>query len=107
MAVFNELLTVASYLRENSESNPSFGDLYEIVQYTGNILPRLYLMITVGAVYIKLNVAPRKEILLDLLDMCRGIQHPVRGLFVREYLCSMLKDLLPTSEGTKDSKYIE
>jgi len=30
-------------------------DLYELVQYAGNIVPRLYLLITVGTVYIKTN----------------------------------------------------
>jgi hypothetical protein len=31
-------------------------DLYELVQYAGNIVPRLYLLITVGVVFIKTQV---------------------------------------------------
>ncbi len=27
--------------------------------------------------------------------MCRGVQHPTRGLFLRNYLCEMVKDKLP------------
>ena len=38
-------------------------DLYELVQYAGNIVPRLYLLITVGVVYIKTNEYSRKNIL--------------------------------------------
>ena len=38
-------------------------DLYELVQYAGNIVPRLYLLITVGTVYIKTNEYSRKDIL--------------------------------------------
>jgi vacuolar protein sorting-associated protein 35 len=102
MSVFMELQTVSSFLTEHVSSHPTFGDLYEIVQYTGNVLPRLYLMITVGSVYVKLKIAPRKEIFLDLLDMCRGIQQPVRGLFLREYLCSQVKDQLPLSEDPEN-----
>lgn len=30
-------------------------DLYELVQYAGNIVPRLYLMITVGSVYMRVS----------------------------------------------------
>ena len=28
----------------------------------------------------------RKDILKDLVEMCRGVQHPLRGLFLRNYL---------------------
>jgi vacuolar protein sorting-associated protein 35 len=34
-----------------------------MVQHCGNIVPRIYLLITVGAVYIKSKEAPAKEIL--------------------------------------------
>ena len=36
---------------------------YELVQHAGNILPRLYLLITVGSVYIKSKEAPARDIL--------------------------------------------
>lgn len=35
-------------------------DLYELVQYAGNIIPRLYLLVTVGSVYIKAKQVPTK-----------------------------------------------
>lgn len=49
-------------------------DLYESVQHAGNIIPRLYLLITVGSAYIKTGEAPVKLILRDLLDMVKGVQ---------------------------------
>jgi len=70
-------------------------ELYELVQYAGNILPRLYLLITVGSVYIRSKEAPAKDVLRDLVEMCRGVQHPTRGLFLRNYLSEMTKDKLP------------
>jgi vacuolar protein sorting-associated protein 35 len=70
-------------------------DLYEIVQYSGNILPRLYLLITVGAVYIEAKISPPIKILFDLVELCKGVQHPTRGLFLRCYLSQVAKDLLP------------
>ena len=70
-------------------------DLYESVQHAGNIIPRLYLLITVGSAYIKTKEAPVKLILRDLLDMVKGVQQPIRGLFLRYYLLKMMKDKLP------------
>lgn len=70
-------------------------DLYESVQHAGSVIPRLYLLVTVGAAYVKTKEAPVKLILSDLLDMVKGVQHPTRGLFLRYYLLKMMKDLLP------------
>ena len=44
---------------------------------------RMYLLITVGIVYIKTQEYSRRDILRDLVEMCRGVQHPLRGLFLR------------------------
>lgn len=82
------------YLSDDKHGK-AMNELYELVQYAGNILQRLYLLITVGSVYIKLRKAPAKEVLKDLVEMCRGVQHPTRGLFLRTYLSEMTKDKLP------------
>ena len=55
-------------------------------------------MITVGTVYIKIKEYPRRIILKDLVEMCRGVQHPLRGLFLRNYLLQCTKNLLPDTE---------
>ena len=88
-------------------------ELYETVQHQDKIIPRLYLLITVASVYIKSKKAPAKDILFDLVELCRlisrvgvhflfvciifsrGVQHPMRGLFLRNYLSQMSKDKLP------------
>lgn len=57
-----------------------------------------YLLITVGVVYIKSNELSRKDILKDLVEMCRGVQHPLRGLFLRNYLLQCTKNVLPDAE---------
>ena len=48
-----------------------------------------------GTVYIKTNECSRKGILRDLVEMCRGVQHPLRGLFLRDYLLKCIKNFLP------------
>ena len=37
--------------------------------FLGNIVPRLYLLVTVGAVFIKTKMAPARSILKDLIEM--------------------------------------
>lgn len=85
---------------DRTESTFSVVRLYEKVQHSGSIIPRLYLLITVAAIYIKSKKAPAKDILFDLVELCRGVQHPMRGLFLRNYLSQMSKDKLP-DEGTQ------
>ncbi|KAI3643705.1 hypothetical protein MP228_009869 [Amoeboaphelidium protococcarum] len=69
-------------------------DLYEIVQYQTAVLPRMYLLITVGCVYAQLKPESAEDYLSDMLEMCRGIQHPTRGLFLRYYLQQCTKQLM-------------
>mmetsp|Transcript_6795 Transcript_6795/g.19089 ORF Transcript_6795/g.19089 Transcript_6795/m.19089 type:complete len:835 (-) Transcript_6795:174-2678(-) len=73
----------------------TYPELYEMVQHAGNVLPRLYLMCTVGSVYIKSKEGAAKVILTDLVDLCKGVQHPTRGLFLRSYLAQVSRDKLP------------
>ncbi|KAK0383040.1 hypothetical protein NLU13_8956 [Sarocladium strictum] len=98
MSVFDALRYLSVHLRENHPVN-HLADLYELVQYAGNIIPRLYLMVTVGTAYMSIEDAPVKELMKDMMDMSRGVQHPIRGLFLRYYLSGQARDYLPTTEG--------
>lgn len=95
MRAFDELRKLELFFLEETRRGCSIIELYELVQHAGNILPRLYLLCTVGCVYIKSKEAPAKDILKDLVEMCRGIQHPLRGLFLRSYLSQVSRDKLP------------
>ncbi|KAI0126051.1 vacuolar protein sorting-associated protein 35 [Xylariales sp. AK1849] len=98
MSIFDALRHLSVHLRENHPHN-HLADLYELVQYAGNIVPRLYLMITVGTAYMSIAEAPVKELMKDMMDMSRGVQHPIRGLFLRYYLSGQARDYLPVGEG--------
>ncbi|KAK1749533.1 vacuolar protein sorting-associated protein 35 [Echria macrotheca] len=98
MSVFDALRYLSVHLRENHPVN-HLADLYELVQYAGNIIPRLYLMITVGTAYMSIEGAPVKELMKDMMDMSRGVQHPIRGLFLRYYLSGQARDYLPTGDS--------
>jgi len=95
--VNDELRGLESYFGEEPSKNRSFANLYELVQHAGNVVPRLYLLCTVGACYIRSKEAPAKFLLQDMADMCKGVQHPTRGLFLRAYLVQSCRGLLPDS----------
>ncbi|KAF9261927.1 vacuolar protein sorting-associated protein 35 [Marasmius fiardii PR-910] len=101
MAVFDALRHLSNYLYEAHQAGRHhLADLYELVQYAGNIIPRLYLMITVGSVYMSIADAPVKEIMKDMMEMSRGVLHPIRGLFLRHYLSGQTRDHLPIGVDT-------
>lgn len=98
MVVHDELNHLQAFLNDEFNKGNRMPELYELVQYAGNIIPRLYLVITVGVVFIKTNENSRREILHDLVEMCRGVQHPLRGLFLRNYLLQETKNVLPDTK---------
>eukprot|EP00899_Mesostigma_viride_P013117 jgi/Mesvir1/21806/Mv04196-RA.3 len=101
---FDELMHLELFFTEECKTkgrNPA--ELYEQVQYVLHVVPRLYLLCTVGSVYMRTKQAPVKEVLKDLVDMSRGVQHPLRGLFLRSYLSQVSKDKLPDTGSEYES----
>uniref|UniRef100_A0A5S6QQ92 Vacuolar protein sorting-associated protein 35 n=1 Tax=Trichuris muris TaxID=70415 RepID=A0A5S6QQ92_TRIMR len=105
MEITHELQRLELALIDEFQKGNRRPDLYEVVQYASNIIPRLYLLITIGIAFIKLHEANRRDILRDLVEMCCGVQHPLRGLFLRHYLLQCTQNLLPKNlneEKTED-----
>ncbi|EDR21582.1 vacuolar sorting protein, putative [Entamoeba dispar SAW760] len=71
--------------------------LYERVQYYSHVVPRLYLMCTIGSICIAKKEVQITLLLNDLLEMCKCVQHPSKGLFLRSYLLYVIKNYLPTT----------
>uniref|UniRef100_A0A2K5C2H0 Vacuolar protein sorting-associated protein 35 n=1 Tax=Aotus nancymaae TaxID=37293 RepID=A0A2K5C2H0_AOTNA len=46
----------------------------------------------------------RKDILKDLVEMCCGVQHPLRGLFLRNYLLQCTRNILPDEGEPTDGE---
>jgi vacuolar protein sorting-associated protein 35 len=97
--VFSNLTQLEGYFHRTTSGAKSPRELYEMVQHAGNVLPRLYLMITAGTVYIRSRRAPAISVLKDMCEMCRGVQNPTRALFLRYYLLQKTTRLLP-EEGS-------
>jgi len=104
MKVLDELRHLDDFFNTLVQNGTPASELYEKAQACGDVLPRLYLLVTAGAVYIKTLQAPAKDILNDLVEMAKGVQHPMRGLFLRNYLAQACRDKLPDAgspfEGT-------
>ena len=95
MKVQEELRELEDYLSNLQRNGRSMYELYEQVQGYVNVLPRLYLLCCVGGVLITSQEAPAKDILTDMVEIIKGIQHPMRGLFLRNYLTQVTKNRLP------------
>ncbi|CBZ26795.1 vacuolar sorting-associated-like protein [Leishmania mexicana MHOM/GT/2001/U1103] len=96
MKVFSMMEVFVAYLEDEYRGGRhTLEEMYERVQFCGYIVPRLYLLIAAGAVYIDAGDQPALEIARDLVEMCKGVQHPTRGLFLRHFLLTMMKGKLP------------
>ncbi len=72
-------------------------EIYQRVQCCSGLLPRLYLLVTLGSVCIKMRAVKPKLILQDVAEMCHAVHHPVRGLFLRAFLTQMFRDKMPAA----------
>lgn len=99
MTVFWELQHFAAYVECTDRHGHDLAEVYQLVQCEGNVVPRSYLLITVGAVYVRAQRDVAGEVLNDLLDMLHQCKHPLRGLFLRYYLLQMTKDKLEQCGG--------
>ena len=84
-----------NYFKEDFRRGRKMIDVYEAVQHAPGLIPRLYLLITVGSVYIQSHEQGSEKILDDLMEMMKAVQNPLRGLFLRYYFLKMCKDRLP------------
>ena len=102
-SVVNELIPIQKYMIEEISYGREPWDIYESVQQCRYVIPRLYLAIISGAVYIEHSPEKCKEISDDLLDLVKEAQSPLRTIFVRYFLTKVIIRVLP-DEG---NKYIE
>ena len=95
ISAFDVMLNIKNFIAEEVMRGRPLINIYDCVQQAKNVIPRLYLMITVGAIYIEKVPRSAHVILFDMLGIVKQAQNPVKGLFVRNYLLKMVKDKLP------------
>ena len=101
--IFDEMLLVEDFFKEEINRGRKVRDLYDSVQQAKYLIPRLYLMISTGALVLENEPKATDEIIFDLLGMIKGVQNPIRGLFTRYFMLKRIKDKLPD----KGNKYLE
>ena len=101
--IFDEMQIVENFFSEEIKRGRKARDIYDSVQQAVYLIPRLYLMITAGSLVILDDPKSSEEIIFDLLGMIKGVQNPIRGLFVRYYLLKRIKDKVPD----KDNVYLK
>ena len=102
--LFNELNdifqdTIEYYIREITLKDIKIKYLYDIVQQSQYLLPRLYLMIIVGGIYLEKYPNNYREILYDLINVVKCVQSPLRAFWLRYFLFNYIKDKLPYKNG--------
>ncbi|KIZ02289.1 hypothetical protein MNEG_5666 [Monoraphidium neglectum] len=69
MQVFDQLAHLESFFADEHAKGRTYSELYELVQHAGNVLPRLYLMVAVGCLFIRSGEGSSKELLKDLVEV--------------------------------------
>jgi len=75
--------------------NYTMRELYDCAQFCPRVVSRLYLQIAAGSALIRSGEASAKWVMGDLAQAVRCEQNPIRGLFLRNYLLTALRDKLP------------
>uniref|UniRef100_A0A2K5U731 Vacuolar protein sorting-associated protein 35 n=1 Tax=Macaca fascicularis TaxID=9541 RepID=A0A2K5U731_MACFA len=104
MTISDELRYLEVCLTDEFAKGRKVADLCELVQYAGNLIPSLYLLVTGGVVYVKSFPQSRKDILKDWVEMCHGVQHPLRGLILPNYLLQCTRNIFPDEGEPTDEE---
>ena len=83
ISAFDVMLNIKNYMAEEIGRGRRLIDLYDSVQQAKHVIPRLYLMITAGAIYMEKVPRSVHVILFDMLGIVKQAQNPIKGLFVR------------------------
>lgn len=104
--VFTHLQQIPYYFMEKVEAGEvTWESLYAMIQHAGFVLPRLYLMVICACGAMKTDVRQVQYYLADLLEYCKGVQQPMRGLFLRSFLNTSVRELLPDGAGDASGAY--
>ena len=91
--------TIEFYIREKTLRGIKIKYIYDSVQQSQFLIPRLYLMIISGSIYLEQNPLKYREILYDLINMVKCEQNPLTAFWLRYFLFKYIKDKLPIKNG--------
>mmetsp|Transcript_3470 Transcript_3470/g.10506 ORF Transcript_3470/g.10506 Transcript_3470/m.10506 type:complete len:755 (-) Transcript_3470:1413-3677(-) len=91
-AVGEELRVLESWIMREKRSEGAAA-AFRRAQYSSQIVPRLYVAAATAGALCKLDPSCAREICGVLMDLFSGVQHPVRGLFLRSFMTQQLRRL--------------
>ena len=97
--IFNEIKKVQNFMKSELERGRQAQDIYESVQQCQFVVPRLYLTIIAGSIYIEKCPEKFTELINDLLEQVKASQNPLRGIFTRYFLLQIIKDNFPGKDN--------
>ena len=104
--VYDEMQFIQNFIKNSTYSGRKPKRLYEAAQQASFLIPRLFLQIVTGVVYIETEPRMCCDIMFDLIQMIKGVQHPIRGFFTRYFLLKTIKDVLPDKGNKYESSNI-
>lgn len=99
--VLPDMIRIVEHASQLTATSPSqqqqytMRQLYDCVQYCPRVVSRLYLQIAAGSALIRSGECGAKWVMRDLQEAVKCEQNPVRGLFLRNFLLTALRDKLP------------
>ena len=91
--------TTEYYIREKVGKGMKIKYIYESMLQCQYVIPRVYLMIVCGSIFLEFFPIKYREIIYDLLNAVKCVQNPLRGFWVRYFLVKKLKNYLPNNIG--------
>ena len=104
--VYDEMQFIQNFIKNSTYSGRKPKRLYEAAQQASFLIPRLFLQIVTGVVYIETEPRMCCDIMFDLIQMIKGVQRPIRGFFTRYFLLKTIKDVLPDKGNKYESSNI-
>lgn len=90
--------------RQQQQLHYTMRQLYDCVQYCPRVVSRLYLQIAAGSALIRSGECGAKWVMHDLQEAVKCEQNPVRGLFMRNFLLTALRDKLPDTPPISNTR---
>jgi len=84
----------------------SLAGVHSAVLAAGNVVPRVYLLVAAAAARARAKDADASLLLADVADAARGVQAPVRGLFLRAYALRALAPALAAAPTASAADFL-
>ena len=91
--------TIEFYIRDKVTKGIKIKYIYESIQQCQYVIPRIYLMIICGSIYLEFYPIKFREIIYDLLNAAKCVQNPLRAFWIRYFLFKKIKNYLPINIG--------